>query len=108
VITLKADRAMPNMGGWQDRHDAAINAPNREERAYLGMIRAWKEYADSYRHQWDSGVGDDGFLGPYWQEIGASLVGMLSGPLGTRLDLATLDKYIRYIAKENGIDAEEL
>jgi hypothetical protein len=46
--TLTADRSMPNTGGWQDRHDAAIARPRitNGELPMVHLLTAWKEYAE--------------------------------------------------------------
>lgn len=106
--TLTADRKMPNTGGWQDRHDAAVNGSGKHlafETAVVSMITGWSEYAEHHRAQYELNIGDDGVLGPEWEAIGDSLRGLLNGETG-RLDCGTLDGFILDTMKENGIDTE--
>lgn len=111
--TILADRKMPNTGGWQDRHDAAIKVGTRPlfvernpfETQIVRMLDAWKEYAADHKARYESPIGDDGVLGAYWESIGDALRGLLNGETG-RLDCGTLDGFILDTMKENGIDTE--
>lgn len=83
----------PNMGGWRDRHIAAVNAPRGVERPMVAALRAWCEYADLHAKRFESDIGDDGVLGPAWEKWGRGLRLLLNGETG-RLDCGTLDAII--------------
>ncbi len=119
---LLANPKLGNMNGWQDLHNNAaknfgIVAPSlhglkpsarasrRFEFAMVTMLDGWLGYADIYKDQYDSLIGDDGVLGPEWESIGQALLGMLNGALG-RLDGGTLDGAIRKALADNGCEDE--
>ncbi len=107
MITLRADESLPNTGGWQDRHNAAVARPRGAERGILGLIRGWVDYALCHRERYESLIGDDGVLGEYWKDAGSAIKGLLDGDVG-RLDCGTLSAYICNFAEQHGIDPEEL
>lgn len=89
----QAGEKMPNTGGWQERHTAALRAPTYAEEGILSILRGWLQYADRHRLQFESGIGEDYVLGPHWADIGRGIRGLLNGELG-RLDGGTLDGLI--------------
>jgi hypothetical protein len=99
---------MPNTGDWQGRHIAALHEPRPQERPYLAMIAAWQAYATAHQTRYGTPIGEDGYAGPYWAEIGGALIKLLSMDHGSRLDSGTLDGLIRDIATAHGIDSEDL
>jgi hypothetical protein len=94
------------MGGWQDRHDAAIDAPKGFEVPIVAMLKGWALYAERHKAEYDSLIGDDGVLGSEWAEIGKALLGLLNGQLG-RLDGGTLDGYIWNFAEKHGANLND-
>ncbi len=94
---------MPNTGGWQDRHLAAIRVPSRSEENVGDMIGAWAQYADSHKARFESGIGQDYVLGPAWAGIGVSLLTLLNGECG-RFDCGTLDGFIRDTMEAEGFN----
>lgn len=109
---MLANREMPNTGRWQDRHDEAIkhraifqNRHYEFETPMVDMLRGWLQYAEDHKARYESVIGDDGVLGPYWESIGDALRGLLNGETG-RLDCGTLDGFILNTMRENGIDTE--
>jgi hypothetical protein len=108
--TLVPRTELPNTGGWKDRHIAAINAPRTVtgEWALLKLITAWRDYAKMHKAKYEAPIGDDGYVGEYWQDIGHALVKLLSADHGQRLDNGTLDVYLRAIAAEHGVDGNAL
>lgn len=92
---------------WGNRHLSAIRHPIAQERAIVVMLRAWLGYADQHKAQYESTIGEDGFLGPEWAKMGASLLELLNGELG-RLDGGTLDTIIREALTAEGFDPESL
>jgi hypothetical protein len=106
MTTIYADRKMPNTGGWQDRHDAAVDGVNpRPFEQVAGMIQGWAAYACAHKARYDSPIGDDGVMGDYWESMGDALRGLLNGETG-RLDCGTLDGFILKTMKEHGINTE--
>lgn len=77
---------------------------------YRGAVRklvlGWAEYADACRGEFDSTIGEDGFLGEAWKDIGEALLTLLNGELGG-FDGGSLDANIRNFAKEQGVDLNE-
>jgi hypothetical protein len=110
TFTNKATGApLPNDTGWQTRHMDAMTMPNRKtELPLLALIAAWKGYMEAHQARSGSPIGDDSYSGPFVQDIGSAIVKLLSGETGTRLDLGALDTMIRNIARDNGLDPEEL
>lgn len=117
-----ADRAMPNTGGWQDRHDAAWslngrpdchlrhiekNAPTLHEQAIVAMASGWKLQADAHKVAHGGVIGDDGVLGTPWLEIGKALRALLNGQTG-RLDCGTVDAFILDTLFANGFSEDDL
>lgn len=104
----KLQQLAPRYGqNWRGQHNAALNYPREDEKAIVHFINAWLEYAVAHERMFDSHIGDDGFLGPYWAKIGAGLRGLLNGSLG-RLDGGTLDKAIAEALTEVGFDPDNL
>lgn len=120
----KANRNMPNTGGWQDRHDiawrAAKTSPDAEKmprdenkarqaqaRALGVMLRGWQAYAVAHYAIHETRIADDGFLGPQWLEIGKGLRAMLNGETGA-LDCGTLDSFILVTLADAGFSEDDL
>lgn len=104
---LTERRNVANGKEWEWRHFAAVTDPQGIERGIVSLLRGWLAYADEHRAEFSTGIGEDGFLGPYWAEIGSNLLGMLSGSLG-RLDGGTLDAVIRETMTAEGLDPDTL
>lgn len=86
---------MPQESGWLDRHMTAWNTPlPGMEAATVNAIKAWLAYADAELLHLDYQIGDDDFAGPYWEQWGLALRGLLSMDTGKRLDCGTLDSII--------------
>ena len=95
------------MSTWQERHAAAWNAPHiGVERAIVTLLKAWHNYGNEVRLETGYSMGEDGYLGPEYEEIAHALVRMLSGPCGNRLDLGYLDAYVRETLKEHGLPTD--
>lgn len=88
--------------GWATRHIAAWQSSRP---AIGGLIRAWLLYADTHRERYESGIGDDGFLGKEWANIGFSLRDLLNGELGN-LDGGLCDGIIVDALQDEGWDAD--
>ena len=104
--------------GWAEEHASCVRAAHRgadsadgrNVRAYslIRMIDAWEAYAEAHKADDDQdlgGIGNDGYVGPLWQEIGKALIGLLSGEIG-RLDAGTMDKVIRQVFQDHGLDED--
>lgn len=100
-------RAMPNTNGWQDRHRQALITPQGSEEPLVRMLHGWARYADQHRFRYESGIGDDGVLGPQWATIGAALRSLLNGECG-RLDCGTLDGFLNATLTDEGFNPESL
>src|SRR3990167_5950262 len=92
---------------WGNRHLSAIRNPNKSEAGIVGMLRAWLEYADQHKARFESGIGEDRFLGPEWATMGKSLRTLLNDELG-RLDGGTLDSIICEALTAEGFNPENI
>jgi hypothetical protein len=93
---------------WGERHVDAMTCPKHGfERGIALMLAGFAEYADAYRagHEGEP-VGQDGFLGDHWEDIGIGILGLLNGETG-RIDCGTIDGLIRKIGALNGARSEE-
>lgn len=96
-----------NMGDWQARHCSAVGFPRGSEVGVVELLKGWASYADRHHDQYDSGIGDDGVLGPAWAAIGANIRTLLNGECG-RLDCGTLDSFLCRTLEAEGFSPEEL
>lgn len=100
-----APRSLYNSNGWQERHMYAVERPNAREEGIVSMLEGWFDYALRHKINYSSLIGDDGMLGPAWEEIGDALRTLLNGECG-RLDCGTVDGFILHTMRENGVDTE--
>lgn len=88
---------------WKAHHEAAMRMPISDwERAIVGMFHAWRLYAQTYRHRFQTSVGDDLVLGDAWEAQGVALLALLDGETGARLDCGSLDTAIRTVLESEG------
>lgn len=106
IEILKAP-AKDRGAGWGARHDAAIRSPRGIERGLVFLLVGWATYADEHHEKHGSAIGDDYVLGPEWGGIGESLLALLNGDFGSRLDGGTLDAAIRAIMENDDMEPEE-
>ena len=93
---------------WVAQHMNAVNCPrNAAERSIVNAIESWLMYADFHSARYESGIGDDGVLGPAWAQWGASLRTLLNGDCG-RLDCGTLDSLLCNTLTAEGFDPDML
>lgn len=107
---LTPKESLANIGGWQERHNAAIARAETTERnahstAFLKMFDGWVAYGETHKVEFGRLIGDDHFLGPVWLEIGKNLAQLLNGDTG-QLDSGTLDAAIRNYATQQGFDLD--
>jgi hypothetical protein len=67
------------------------------------MVYAWGTYADHHLARYGSPIGNDGLLGPAWAKQGESIITLLNGDCDG-LDCETIDRLVRDIAREHGIE----
>ena len=91
--------------GWDKRHNDAVIAPGPRE-AIMPLIKAWARYADTHKRLHETPIGEDGYCGPYFEEIAHGINGLLSADIG-RLDGGTLNTFILDTLEENGCDPNE-
>lgn len=103
MATLTAVHKTQN--GWDKRHNDAVIAPGQRE-AIIPLLKAWAWYAEAYKRQHETPIGEDGYAAPYFEEIAHGMNGLLSMDLG-RLDGGTLNTFIRETLAENGCDPDE-
>ena len=70
------------------------------------MYDAWHRLAENHRDRYKSVIGDDGVLGPAWEQIGDSLRTLLNGDCGG-LDCGTVDGLILDTMTRHGVDTSE-
>lgn len=89
---------------WKRLHREAMSHPVTEfERAVVGLYNAWRLYAQAHRHRFEgSKVGEDGYLGDPWEAIGISILALLNGETGARIDRGSLDHAIRVVLESEG------
>lgn len=114
MANLRVTKKYPNGNGWEERHNEAVLRAfqpypwtDTQENAVVMLMHAWANYANAHKERFESVIGDDGFLGPLWEDMGKSLRGMLNGELG-RLDGGTCDAFILDTLSENGVDTSLL
>jgi hypothetical protein len=95
---------------WKARHLTAMASteitskrlrPHHHETALVGMLKSWQTYAMAHQQMFESKIGDDGVLGPAWQEIGEAMRTLLNGELG-QLDGGAMDRAILDTLEANG------
>jgi hypothetical protein len=93
---------------WGERHAQAMANPTPGyERAIVNLLKGFAEYADAHKARWGgSPVGQDGFLGDHWEDLGTAISGLLNGET-RRLDCGTIDSLIRKIGALNGAEGED-
>jgi len=92
---------------WQERHEAALAAPEGPERPLVALWQAVGQYAEAYEARYGSPIGKDGVLGPNWLAILDGFVGLLNGESG-RLDCGSLDHEARELARRHGFSESEV
>jgi hypothetical protein len=103
--TLLVDASIGDSNGWKQRHNDAVMRPNGKERAIVEMTRAWSDYADKHKVRYESTIGEDGVLGPAWEEIGDALRTLLNGETGN-LDCGTMDAFLLKTMAGNGVSTD--
>lgn len=98
---LVASPGEENVGGWRERHAAAIAAPRYPEAAVIHLFAALDEYACAYNRRFDSLIGQDFVLGPVWESMVTNLNELLNGETG-RLDCGTVHSAIRRLMLDHG------
>jgi hypothetical protein len=105
-LNQKGER-MPNTGDWQGRHHRALRIAGPASNAIVAMIAGWADYADTHKARYESGIGEDGVLGPAWAAMGGNLRTLLNGELGG-LDGGTLDGFLCNTLTAEGFDPADL
>lgn len=76
------------------------------ERAIVSAIKAWEAMAIVHLKAYDNTIGNDGYAGDYWAQMGKAILAMLNTETG-RLYCGRLDSCIRQIAYNHGVDASQ-
>lgn len=82
---------------------AKVNFGRALQKIYDGL----EEYAETYRDEYDSEIGDDGVLGDEWEKIASGLIGLLNGETGN-VDPGNMDGDVRDLAKDVGLESDDL
>lgn len=93
-------QVMPNDTGWQTRHLDALKVPVAFERAIVGLLESWAQYADAHRARYEACL-DDHVIGAAWADLGRSIHTLLDGETG-RLDCGTLSGFINDLLSFEG------
>jgi hypothetical protein len=108
-VICAGPRKSSDLTDWRARHNTAVTLPitriSTLESSLVYMLRGWYDYARQHEQRFESKIGDDGFLGPAWEEMGDNLRTLLNGDIG-RLDGGTVDGFILNTMRENGVDTE--
>ena len=95
----------------EDRLDMILTGGNsrdtsdNHEHVVKNMLKGWAGYADVHKARFGSGIGEDSFLGQYWESMGMALLALLNGEVG-RLDCGDMDAFIRQCLTEEGFDGD--
>lgn len=100
-----AIRKHEDMKAWEILHNAALQTPSVKEVGVVQLLQSWETYANNHRARFETSIGDDAVLARYWSDIGSAIIGLLNGDIG-RLDGGTVDKYVRELARENGVKGD--
>lgn len=87
-------------------HHRTMSRGRRQERAFLEMFNGWVHYAQAHEAEFGSPIGEDYVLGPMWEDIGKSLLGLLNGEIGG-LDGGTMDGLIRQNLMRAGFEGQD-
>lgn len=90
---------------WRVNHLNALERPKEFEYPIVYGLHAWLTYADSHQTRYESGIGEDGVLGPAWESWGRALRELLNGDCG-RLDCGTLDTILLQTLLDEGFKEE--
>jgi len=63
-------------------HERAIYGPPSKWHPLLSLVVAWERYADEHETRYDSPIGQDSILGPYWAETGLAIKRLFDGETG--------------------------
>lgn len=103
----------PDSNGWEMRHNSAMNGARCDvtmqphEHGIVHLITALATYIDDHATANGVPVGEDGYAGPYVEDIAKAIIKLLSMETG-RLDCGALDGMVRDIARVGGIDGDSL
>jgi len=87
------------------RHLAAWMNPQGYELPIYHLIRGLAQYGAAAMTAHGSKIGDDQVLGPALKNIADSILTLLNGDIG-RFDGGTLDKLVRAICVEYGVELD--
>ena len=100
---------------WKTRHTTALATvqiasaakQSAHEVAIVAMFKAWLMYADAHKRSLGSDVGDDGYAGELWYDIGRGILRLLNCETGA-LDCGTMDGLIRKAMSDAGFSPEQV
>ena len=89
------------------QHNCAVNRryTSRFGAPFRKMLEAWEQMAVEHRRMYDLSIGNDGYVGPIWEDMARSLRSLLSADIGG-FDCGSLDANILRILADNDIDTE--
>ncbi len=105
MTSLLAGSKGADTNGWKARHNRAVCHPRGAERPIVHMAQGWAEYAHKHATRYSSPIGDDGVLGPAWEQIGDGLRTLLNGECGA-LDCGTVDGFVLDTMRDNGVNMD--
>ena len=91
---------------WMRLHNQAICHPQSDnEAAIVHLYNAITCLDRLYRERYYSTIGEDGVIGPHYEELLKTFRGFLNLDIG-RLDAGSLDSFAIDMARRNGLEIE--
>lgn len=104
IVNLHAVKLEPS--DWAARHQKAWDNPNATERGIKNIIKGYATLADSYASGHGMLLGEDGYFSEHARDMIQAMIAYLNFDCG-RLDCGTLDRLIRELASESGVELPE-
>ncbi len=87
-------------------HQRAIaGKTNAHGRAVMQLLQAWDRYAVAHESRYETPIGTDGVMGPYWAEVGLAIKRLLDGETGG-LDCGSLAHNITAAIEAQGFETD--
>jgi hypothetical protein len=89
------------------QHQKAIssNVNHPAAQALREMLVGWERYAKAHEGRYESKIGDDYVLGPYWANVGLAIKRLLDGETGG-LDCGSIAANITAMIEEQGFKTD--
>jgi hypothetical protein len=84
---------------------ARYGGGNKHSQAIREMLLGWALYAEAHEARFESGIGEDYVLGPYWANVGLAIKRLLDGETGG-FDCGSLDHNITAMIEAQGFKTD--